>query len=754
MSSFSKRVNGMWSELLNSPYQAVDRLKRAVVISVLLASPCFGQAWSGVIAPSRAIDWSHAGLPSTLPDGETTTNPWTPPTRTQCGSTVGAGTSSATINTLLAACSNGTYLLLGPGSFTVNTTLVLYNKSVTLRGSGPMQTFLNIVSPSEIFMGATGGGGSAPLTSDSNYAAGSVTIKVSGSAPTVGSTAQLTQCDTNTSGNPCSGSQADNGGLFVCGDVAPTCAQQTRGTTYQHQYQQVRITSVTNNSDGTYTLGISPSLYAPNWSNARSARLTWNSPTYNGVGVGLEDLTVSIPSGDSANFVVEMSQTYASWVKGVRFVGSGAISDLWVSASKNGLVVSNYFFPEPYLSGGYAPAMQQTTSSDILVLNNIMHGSTTWEGNGGNQGNVFAYNYGRDTFTAYYENMPFDHAAWSAFDLFEGNQFGGLLDDDTWGAHDINTFFRNYLSCGDPPYQTQNPRGLAFDAFQRFDNAIGNAIGMPGYCTTYQGTGNGSVFRINTGDPLVASTLMRWGNVSIMTQSTDAPSNSGVRFVSSEVPANLPSPNAPFSNPVPSSTGLPCSLYFPAYAVSPCSVKASGGTGFSWWKVCMTWNSFPTSCAAAQTQPFPPVGPEQSGGPHVNGYAYDIPAQVAWQNLPIDTTYQNSYTITSSSWSGGIETLTISGLPNTTHLMGGFQLNGVNSACTAGATINPSNEILMTSSSSTTVSYALGSNPSASCTGTMKFPDVRQFDERVYQNDNGTSAAGPNPPTSLTATVQ
>jgi len=67
--------------------------------------------------------------------------------------------------------------------------------------------------------------------------------------------------------------------------------------------------------------------------------------------------------------------------------------------------------------------------------------------------------------------------------------------------------------------------------------------------------------------------------------------------------------------------------------------------------------------------------------------------------------------------------------------MGLFQLSGVNAACSTGATVGPNSEIYMTNSSSTTMQYALTSNPGVSCAGTMKFPDVRQFDERVFQND-------------------
>ena len=149
-----------------------------------------------------------------------------------------------------------------------------------------------------------------------------------------------------------------------------------------------------------------------------------------------------------------------------------------------------------------------------------------------------------------------------------------------------------------------------------------------------------------------------------------------------------------------------------------------------------------------QTPPFPPIGPDVTGGSYDSGHAYDNPAALAWQYLPIDATYQNSYSVTGSSWSGGTETLTVSGIPNTNHFDGGFQLSGVSSAC------NPSGgELLMTSSSTTQVNYALASNPGVSCTGTMKWPDVRQFDERVYQNDSGGDPLAPFPPTGLGAVV-
>ncbi len=205
-----------------------------------------------------------------------------------------------------------------------------------------------------------------------------------------------------------------------------------------------------------------------------------------------------------------------------------------------------------------------------------------------------------------------------------------------------------------------------------------------------------------------------------------------------------------FNNPVPGNTTLPCSFFLAGYASTTCTAHPSGGTGFNFWKVCTSWTTFPTSCATTSTPPFPAAGPDVTGGPYIAGHAYDIPASIAWQKLPIDTTYQTSYSVTGSSWSGGIETLTVSGLPNVTHLMGPFQISG--GACSTGT-----GEALMTASNSATISYALAANPGSCAGGTFKFPDIRQFDERVYEADpsqTSTPTANPNPPTGLTATPQ
>jgi hypothetical protein len=86
--------------------------------------------------------------------------------------------------------------------------------------------------------------------------------------------------------------------------------------------------------------------------------------------------------------------------------------------------------------------------------------------------------------------------------------------------------------------------------------------------------------------------------------------------------------------------------------------------------------------------------------------------------------------------------------------MGRFQISGGNCA-TSGAGTATGAEVNMTYATTTTVKYSLASNPGA-CTGTMLWPDVRQFDERVYQNDPvaGAGHSPPNPPTGLAGSVK
>ncbi len=741
------------------------------LLLMLMPVAAYSQAWSSILSPSRAINWTGAGLPATLPSGETTPNPWTPPTRTQCGSTIAAGASAATINAALAACSKG-YVLLGAGTFNVsNANITMYAQNgVTLRGSGPQSTTLALSGSSQIQLGSANyGSGTCSWTS--GFSAGTTSITLTGcSGLAAGQLLYLQQCNTGFSGSGCTnGSPTDNGGIYVCSGQN-ACQRSGEGSTQQQDQEQVvLITAVTGSGSGPLTVTFSPGLYLPNWSSSNTPTASWTngahkvSPNSN----GLEDMTIYTTNSTQGS-PVGFNDSYASWIKGVRFLGSGLYEGLSMGSDKNCLVMNNYFFTDIAIDGLYPPGMQQGSDSDDLVINNFITSGVPWEGTGSMEGDVIAYNYTRDNFTTYVLDM-FEHNAGNAFTLYEGNQTPSIQEDDTHGTHDLSTLFRNYVFGWEAPYVSQNFAAVDFDAFDRFTNSVGNVLGGP-HLTNYQSTLADSVpnfvydfSRASSAhsDPLTLSTSLRWANYDTVTGAvrycgdSSSPGWSSVCSSTSEIPTSLTGNAAPFSNSVPSTTDLPCSFFLANYTSTTCAAHPNGGSGLNWWKVCTSWASFPTSCAATNTPPFPPIGPDVTGGPYNSGYAYDIPAALAFQHLPVDPAFQKSYSVTNSSWSNGTETLTVSGLPNMEHLLGPFQISG--GVCGTGTS-----EAFMTSSSSTTISYALASDPGSCAGGTFKFPDVRQFDERVYLAD-GAGGVGnpppppptaPNPPSKLTASPQ
>jgi hypothetical protein len=737
--------------------------------------------WTNLLCPSRAIDWKNAGLPASLPDGETTPNPWTPPTRSACTSAqagitvpVASGTSFSSILTAMNNCSSanksGSYLQLASGSFTLGSTTFMNTASyVTLRGNGAMNTTLSLSATLQFGQGGGKGGGAV----SSSPAAGTTSValtSVSGTTPTVGNIAWFNQCDTGYSGstdvsngyNTCTGSYSDNGGVFVCGGSS-TCNSNGSGSgggSQASQYQYVLITSVTNNGGGSYTIGFSPGLYMANWSTSNNVSMYWQTSSDIGYGIGLEDMTVVFTNSDNIDI---QGPAYASWIKGVRFIGaSGNRQLLWPNFGKNNLLFNNYFFTmTPSSPTSSVSAIQAANGSDDLILNNIEEFAILVEGAGSQLGDVIAYNVNRNNNdSSPFPSGPYQHGSFSAgvaFNLSEGNQGDGTDDDDTWSTGDINTWFRNWYACSSVPFAYSSAKGIgiAVDAFHRFDNAIANVLGGSGQCTSYSSSSNGSIYRLNTQgtDPLASSSFMRWLNYDNV--------NGSVQENSSEVPTSMSGKAAPYENAVPSNgTTAPTSFFMDSLGFHP-----SGGTGLSWWKVCNSgFNASTGVCGGTTTTPpFPTCGPDVTGGNEINGYCYDNPASIAMQTLPVDTTQQNSYSITGGTYSTSSSTcspapapceiLSVSGLPSTgTRLMGRFQISGGNCASSGAGTATGA-EVQMTYATTTTITYSLASNPGTCSSGTMLWPDVRQFDERVYEIDS-SEGTGPNAPTGLAASVQ
>jgi hypothetical protein len=366
------------------------------------------------------------------------------------------------------------------------------------------------------------------------------------------------------------------------------------------QEQIVKITAV---SGTMYT--ISPGLYSPNWRASQSPSAWW--PTTPLVGAGLEDLSLdATDAGGQMNVAIYNAMN--NWVRGVRLVRTCACERdlLQLNMAAHTTVADSYFYGTQGQSVNYG--VEAYGGSDNLVVNNIYQHVVAPMVIQQSLGSVYAYNYAiNDTYADsmgihWMADEFIQHNAGVEYNLYEGNVGPGFGGDVFHGNQAMNTLFRNYF-LGTDPGRPDNTTAIVLESYIRYMNIIGNVLGTPGFTNVYEVTPgmvgtDKTVFDLGGGDveapitvaadPLVASTMLRWGNYDT--------ANGAARFETSEVPSSL----TPYGNAVPMTKTLPASFYS---AAKP-----------AWWPA---------------TKPWPPIGPEVSGGniAGLGGRANTIPAE-------------------------------------------------------------------------------------------------------------------------------
>jgi hypothetical protein len=156
---------------------------------------------------------------------------------------------------------------------------------------------------------------------------------------------------------------------------------------------------------------------------------------------------------------------------------------------------------------------------------------------GGGSGNVFAYNYSKNSQGNVGDHWLFPdmitHGAHPYMNLFEGNRGVKLNFDNYWGSSSHNTAFRNWIERrSDPPDDYINSGIWAVDiqANSNYQNIVGNIIGYPG-CT-------GTIWRFGyicpsggENDPAAENTLIRHGNYDYVTETVQWDSNISDRIL-------------------------------------------------------------------------------------------------------------------------------------------------------------------------------------------------------------------------------
>jgi hypothetical protein len=592
----------------------------ALILVLMVPTSAHAQQWSGIISPSRAMDWSGVGAAITN-------------RTTQCGATIAAYTGTAgTIQNAIEACPAGQFVQLGAGTFNLSAGVMLDKSNVTLRGMGADQTILNIngnvpvgchIGEGRVFNICSGSGGNIGVDSAENtatwtagYAQGTTVITLSTVANlTVGRTIWLDQIQDSSDGFPATGdiyehSFSGAGTSFLRGDGGSSVRAVTEG----HVVTAINGTQVT----------IEPPIGMPDIRSSQSPGAWWGNSTTILTGAGLENLTIDMTGGGTAGGIYIINATNC-WMKGIRLmyrtiISSGQPRMLDIINGMHLTIADNYLYGYFASSLVSIYTLAPSVMSSSLFQNNIIQAATNPEVvNSATYNNVFAYNYidQAGLNSSFVQPGMILHGV-ASMNLHEGNNYKNFSGDQIHTSHFFHTLFRNhYDGTQRSSSGTETQAAVTLYAVQRFFNVIGNVFGSTSWNTyeTDDAHNQGAIFELGwrgtsatasiTGDdPRVAATLMRWGNWDNV--------NNASRFVNAEVPSGITN----FPNPVPSSQTLPASFYLTSKP--------------AWFG----------------SVPWPPIGPDVTGGnvstTPTGGHANKIPARVCFEGAANDPSYSSS----------------------------------------------------------------------------------------------------------------
>lgn len=601
----------------------------SLVLWISLVLPVQAQQWAGILDPTRAIDWSSAGIPEGIP-----ARPLLCTTLGTAGQlpTFAQSVTAAQVSAAITACAPDRTVKLSPGTYTFTNGVTFGGKNnVTLRGSGPTQTIINFTGGSTV-CDSSFISGSICLWSGNNlglpWPAFKATTNVTAGLAkgstvlTVASTANLVAGDIGFIDQ--TDDAADTGGVFNC-LFTSTCAYGGTGGASRvgrSQFQMFLIVSV-----GVGTVTVSPGLYGNNWRVGQSPQfLSLGNPiTLSGV----EDLRMNL-TGASAQAGIMVLDAYKVWIKNVvtTFPNSPR-NHHYIENSKNVEVRNSYLYEaQNHASESYG--VELFASGDSLVVNNIADRVTSAWLMTNCTGCVVIYNHAiHNTYTPSANWMQGDlyYHMNSQFGLHEGNSSVMLIGDNVHGPGQLGTIFRNNIIGWETGKDSQTIPIQLYNNMRGF-NVIGNVVGQPGYHTVavgvspasgaqgqvttqtygYGANGGGAGAQNAPDDPVTGTTLMRCGNYDVVTGVPVWNSSQCQPGAATYINANVTT--------LATTHVLPASFY---YAALPSA----------WW------------ATPYGTPPWPPIGPDVTGGnvsrgtgaeSLLDGHAYKIPAQLCYEN--------------------------------------------------------------------------------------------------------------------------
>lgn len=441
-----------------------------------------GQAWSGFLDRSRAIDWSSAGF--VIP--KYTDNCATQPTLL-AGSGNASANATAIQNALKSCDATHNVVNLPAGTYYVTGITFGSQGHQVLRGAGASAPGNSCAAGSTCLIltattGCTGLPAGICMNGSVTYAAGAWVLPPSGEQQcswTAGYAQGTTSITLNSCGSssPMSNSYpfiplaagqllildqsndlTDNGGLYLCdsytssqsgggactiNDGSPGAPEgrQIGGYTYS-QKQVTVIQSVSGSGTGPYTVVISPGVYFNNIRSDRTPGAWWVGTLAN---EGLEN--IYIDGSAIPYFNVEIAGCYDCWVKGVASYNAprAHVKTIYDFGT---VIRDNYFFQsQSHASESYGWELDQTSGE--LAENNIFQQVTNPLMSINTSGSVFGYNLAVGSVyanTSYLIASFASHDAGNDMNLLEGNSILGFATDAIWGSSNTETYFRNFLT--------------------------------------------------------------------------------------------------------------------------------------------------------------------------------------------------------------------------------------------------------------------------------------------------------------------
>jgi hypothetical protein len=522
-----------------------------------------GAGAAGAASPlfaDRTTDWSHAGVVQL--DGTRGI-----PVRTTICATVdaakyGDGKTDATaaIQSAIDYCPDDQVVMLPAGTFVMRGAVGIKHP-VVLRGAGA--PFTKIIESANIDVSATPGTWPTSLHAvdwTAGYDKGTTIITVSdASGLRVGHPLvldQLNDTDVATAGYVPLVSTVGNEGNVGVG--VNDCASRdglnfcTDGShPVPRALMQIAQIKAINGKEVT----IDTPVYTTHLGSLLPQAFYWDGGNLEYAGI--ENLAIDAQYQDRA---ISMTFCTNCWVKGieVEHIARGAVSlfyDLHVEVRDSLFRLNKASAPENY-------GIEVDDTSQSLFENNILDALAagiivSWS----SSGNVIAYNYSiNDSPGSLVLGQTLsNHSVHALMNLWEGNSVPKFVSDVIWGSASHQTLFRNRISGFMNPRDAGATRWsngnwpLVLEAWHRDFNVIGNVLGQPGVQNGYEasdvaagslvgntqrtadcpccscGLGVAPIYVLGYWnswsatqdaakfDPLVASTLLRWGNFDYFT---------------------------------------------------------------------------------------------------------------------------------------------------------------------------------------------------------------------------------------------